>query len=111
MDLKMNKSMTNQQSKTEPKWQAITSLVLGGISILGNISSISFPSMGFWFRAQQTLLPPEIGWLFPTVGLVLGIMGLKYMRKKLVIGGIVLSSIGLMTYTLMDMLLRLYTPW
>ena len=107
----MNKSIDYQQYVTEPKWQAITSSVLGVISILGNVSSIIFPSMGFWFRAQQTLLPPEIGWLFPAVGLVLGIMGLKYMSKKLAIAGIVLSSIGLMTYTLMDILLRLYIPW
>jgi hypothetical protein len=81
----------NQKTETGPKWQAITSLVLGIISVLAEVSIITFPSPIFiiWLYG---------GWLFAAVGFILGIMGLKYTRKKLAIAGVVLSVIGFVAF-------------
>ena len=38
------------------------------------------------------------GWLFAIVGIVLGIMGLKSVKTKLAIAGLVLCVTGLATY-------------
>ena len=38
------------------------------------------------------------GWLFPIVGIILGIMGLKSVEKKLAMVGLILSVICLVTY-------------
>jgi len=111
----MKNSSNNHQSISEPKWQGITSLVLGVVSILANVISVIFGQkalMEFWFMPTQEFpFEIEIGWLFPAVGLVLGIMGLKYTRQKLAIDGTVLCSIGLLTYIIFDVLCRLLIPW
>jgi len=99
----MKNSSNNHQSISEPKWQGITSLVLGVVSILANVISVIFGQkalMEFWFMPTQEFpFEIEIGWLFPAVGLVLGIMGLKYTKKRLAVTGIILSIFGFMTYT------------
>jgi MFS family permease len=106
----------NEQSKPEPKWQAISSSILGIISILP-VATILIYYL-YELKAYYPILPeacvrcleryeiPRItgrfgllwliggGWLFPVAGFVLGIMGLKYSKKKLAITGIVLSIVG-----------------
>jgi len=111
----MKNSSNNHQYISEPKWQGITSLVLGVVSILANVTSVIFGQkalMEFWLiPTQEFPFEIEIGWLFPAVGLVLGIMGLKYTRRKLAIDGTVLCSIGLLIYIIFDVLCRLLIPW
>ena len=86
----MHKNPSEQQPRAGPKWQAISSLVLGIISILADVSIVSFYSSPIsWLFG---------GWLFATVGFILGIMGLKYTRKKLAIAGVVLSVIGFVAF-------------
>jgi len=101
------KRALNQQPKAEPKPEAITSLVLGIVSILAGMIIVIH-----YLQSESGLLPydgGEIigniadvsifwGWLIPMLGFALGIMGLKSVKKKLAITGIILSSIGLVTY-------------
>lgn len=91
----MRNSLSHQQPKAEPKWQGIFSLVLGVTSTLANAS---------YMLLHSTLIK---FWFVPAAGIVLGIIGLKYIKKALAIMGIVLSSISLLAYTLMDVSLRL----
>jgi hypothetical protein len=101
----MSNNSNNQQPKAEPKAEAISSLILGIISILADLSMI----VPVYFRISidignlsviDDIAPYSLfgGWFFPTSGLVLGIMGLKSTKKKLAITGIILSTIGLMAY-------------
>jgi len=109
----------NHQPKAGPRWQAISSLILGIISILP-IETILiyylydlkwyYPILPeVWVRWLERYEIPEIsgyfglywvtwGWLFPIAGLILGVLGLKYSKRKLAITGIVLSLIGLIVY-------------
>ena len=85
--------------------------ILSGIMPTGTLANASYMLLHsilikFWF--VPAVVPPQgVGWIFPAAGIVLGIMGLKYIKKALAIMGIVLSSISLLAYTLMDVSLRL----
>ncbi|MBN2463580.1 MAG: hypothetical protein JXB43_08310 [Dehalococcoidia bacterium] len=107
----MNDNLTNQQPKAGPKWQAITSLVLGGISILADANIvITYSGIlngllgGVYTEITGTICSILFlsslfgGWLFAMVGLIFGIMGLKYTKRKLAIAGIILSVIGFVAY-------------
>lgn len=103
----MNSNSNSQQSKAEPKWQAITSVVLGIISVLAavNIVTANFPTWSALWEAWDTPMISPIfigpifgGLLFATVGFILGIMGLKYTKRKLAIAGIILSVIGFVAF-------------
>lgn len=91
----------NQQSKPAPKPEALTSMVLGIISILLDLrmvmhyllkDSVGYHIEEFWFL---------FGWLIPILGLVLGIMGLIPRSNKataIALVGAILSFVGLLTY-------------
>jgi len=102
----MSSNPSQQKSTADPKPEAISSLVLGVITI------IAAAFLNYYFLELQYYYPShwvEViimfiacfslywGWLFSIVGLTLGILGLKSVRKKLAIAGTVLSSIALIT--------------
>ena len=87
-----------QLSKAEPKWQAITSSVLGSLSILADVNIIIAYSRTLRIIDYISTSSLFGGWLFAAVGFIFGIMGLKYTRNKLAIAGIVLSVIGFVAY-------------
>ena len=79
------------------------SLVLGIISVLADVNIVTahFRTWSQLWYAWDTPMIRHIfigpifgGLLFATVGFILGIMGLKYTKRKLAIAGIVLSVIG-----------------
>jgi len=94
-------SAFNQQSKPAPKPDALTSMVLGIISVLLDLrmvihyllkDSVGYHIEEFWFLC---------GWLIPILGLVLGIVGLIPRRNKvatMALAGTILSFVGLVTY-------------
>lgn len=53
-----------------------------------------------WWEPIESILVVYFywGWLFAIVGIVLGIMGLKSVKNKLAIAGLVLSVAGLVPY-------------
>ena len=113
----MSESSYNQQPKSEPKWQGITSFVLGIIIILAD-SSIVISYSGILNTLSSgcyaaiigfvSLCSLFTGWLFAIVGFILGIIGLKYIKMKLAIIGIILSTIGFGAYIyLFIMVLRI----
>ena len=91
----MSSNSDPYQLKAEPKWQAVVSFVLGIISILAAaiVTYTSWVLFTDWFWCR--LFP-----VLPVVGLVLGIMGLKYTKKRLAITGVILCSILWLTYML-----------
>jgi heme O synthase-like polyprenyltransferase len=109
----MSNDSNRQQSKAEPRWQSITSLVLGIISILPGVSILIYfraPTESGWRSIAEIIAYPVVfspywGWLFPAVGFFLGVMGLKYTKKILAIMGIVLSLIGFVAYTFVYVIL------
>lgn len=112
----MNSNSNSQQSKAEPKWQGVTSLVLGTISVLAavNIVAVNFHTLSQLWEEWDTLMIHHIfiGPIFgvsliATVGFILGIMGLKYTKKKLAIAGIVLSVIGFVVCAHLNFMARL----
>ena len=112
----MSSNSSDIKIKSEPKWQAIGSLIFGVISILANAHNIiwfgklsmQFGGRGLgWLSWLGTidLALSNIGWLlliggwsFAAVGIVLGIIGLKYIKKKLAITGLVLSLVAFVSY-------------
>jgi len=91
-------NQVKRQSKINSKGKAITSLVLGIISmgpfIIAKLLIIiaPIPQLGpivstFFF---------QIGPLIAIIGLVLGIMGLKSTKRNFAIAGIILCLIGLL---------------
>jgi len=103
-------SQTTQRLKLDPKIKTSLSLLLGIISILGEAitfaSFISFRFPPFWknivFQSEIVgwieVIVLFLGWLFPLLGIILGIIGLSSQKKKLAIIGILLSLIGLIGY-------------
>jgi hypothetical protein len=109
----MNDSLNSQQSKPEPKWQGMSSLMLGVVTaipvvctfiyfliyatlhhvgpMLSTVSYFTGAVVWMWFYLG--------GWIFPAAGFVLGIMGLKYTKKRLAVTGIILSMVGFVNYT------------
>jgi hypothetical protein len=101
----MNENSLSQQSKADPKPEAITSLVLGIISILADLNIIAPVYFGIsidigTLSVMSDIAPYSLygGWFFPTSGFILGILGLKSTKKKLAVTGIILSTIGFMAY-------------
>jgi hypothetical protein len=105
----MPNKQINSQIKSNPKEKAIASTVLGVISILGNVilfaSLISFRLSPFWkgifsteIMTWITLIFFYLEWILPLLGIILGIKGLKSMKKNLAKLGIILSSCGLVGY-------------
>lgn len=96
-----------QPLKFDPKPEAISSLVLGFLSVIAGLTIIIH-----YLQSESGVLPYDggqiieiiveasifWGWLVPLLGIALGIMGLKSVKKKLAIVGIVLSFLGLVTY-------------
>lgn len=104
----MKDNSSKQQSQANPKWQGITSLILGIISILADFNIIIVYSRvlndllgGKWY---PDIIDPILtvslfgGWIFAMVGFIFGIIGLKCTKKKLAIAGIALSVIGFIAY-------------
>ncbi|MFC2050092.1 hypothetical protein ACFLTN_02810 [Chloroflexota bacterium] len=118
---KMSSNSTTQQAKAEPRWQGISSFILGVISALPAASILTIILINYfrilldvgptWQRIVDCIAIFGLmwlgfgGWLFPAVSFVLGIMGLKYTKKKLAITGIILSIVGFVAYTF------LYFAW
>jgi hypothetical protein len=92
----MNDRLDHQRVKFNPQGKAITSLILGIISILPLIGRIF---VIYWIKtipAGELLTyllarTPLIAFL----GLILGTLGLKSTKKKFAIAGIILCLIGL----------------
>jgi hypothetical protein len=103
-------NQTTQRPKFNPEIKTLLSLFFGIISILGEAitftSFISFRFPPFWknivFQSEIigwiAIIVLFLGWLFPLLGIILGITGLKSQKKKLAIIGILLSLIGLIGY-------------
>ncbi len=94
-------SAFNQQSKPDPKSEAITSLILGIIIVLLDLRMV----IHYLLKDSVGYLIGELwflwSWLIPILGLVLGIMGLIPKRNKvakLALSGTILSFVGLVTY-------------
>lgn len=94
----------------QPRAEAISSLVLGIISILANASIPVYRLV-----SESAVLPYNVervtqyipvvsvfwGWLIPILGFALGIMGLRSRKKNLAITGLIgtiLSFTGLVIY-------------
>jgi hypothetical protein len=102
-------NQTVQRPRFNPKIKILLSLLFGIISILGEVitfaSFISFRFPSFWknivFQSEIIgwigIIVLFLGWLFPLLGIILGIIGLRS-EKKLAIIGILLSLIGLIGY-------------
>ena len=104
-----NRSIT-QQPKPDPKGKAITSLILGIISMFplvvgfAGLVLLRWVAEDFYWK-HYNVLPLQvafaiffmspIAFLSGVVGLILGKIGLKSSRKKLAISGIILSILGL----------------
>ncbi len=105
----MNRAF-NQQSKPDSKPEAVTSLVLGIISLFLNLSVVIY-----YLQSEIGVIPyygediiefiSDIsfiwGWLIPILGLVLGIIGLIAVKNKLATmagAGSILSFIDLIMY-------------
>ncbi len=109
----MQNNIVKSQSKPEPKWQGMSSFILGVITAIPVLCSLIAFSISYttshagptlsmiytctmivgwiWFQLA--------GWIFPAAGFVLGIMGLKYTKKRLAVTGIILSIVGFVAYT------------
>lgn len=98
----MSNSQSHQQSKPDPKPEAVTSLVLGITSVLAAVSALirAFDIFPTWWEPIESIsgFYDYWGWLFAIVGIVLGIMGLKSVKNKLAIAGLVLSVTSLVPY-------------
>ncbi len=99
----MIKNSTSQKTKPEPIPEAVSSVILGIVSILAVVAIIAskgnVPYRGFdiWdIDSNIILVSVKWGWLFSIIGLILGILGMKSSAKKLAISGIVLSAITLL---------------
>ena len=91
------KRALNQQSKPDPKPEAITSLVFGIVSLLLNADMVK----RYLTTEYIGDFPDLWGWLIPILGFILGIMGLIPRRNKvtkLALAGTILSFVGLVTY-------------
>ncbi|MFC2050091.1 hypothetical protein ACFLTN_02805 [Chloroflexota bacterium] len=105
----------NQQPKPDPTPEAVTSLVLGIISLVLNLSIVIY-----YLQWEVEVLPYNYsritalffiadlsfiwGWLIPILGLALGIMGLRAMKHKLAklaLAGSILSFADLVIYACM----------
>ena len=100
----MDNNQNIQRLKSNPRVQAITSLILGIISIILNLILIAHYSrvlgeglLGM-IGAYLSFFSLILCWLFSISGFIFGIFGLKSTKKKLAIIGIILSVIGLIGY-------------
>lgn len=99
-----------QPSKTNPKWKAIASLILGIISIINGIGVMYLPII---IQGLNKPFPPVlVGYIYDiygnittflavnslisVIGIILGKIGLKSTKKAFAIAGIMLSIIGLL---------------
>jgi hypothetical protein len=92
----MNNDQTDQYSKFDSKGKAVTSLILGIISIIPGMIVYFAPGLqmvNFW-RIIGIIL-----WIIlpfvALIGVILGIMALKSTKRNVAIAGIVLCGIGL----------------
>lgn len=110
----MNNFSNSQQNKSDPKGKALASLILGIISLVPQILLLVLAivmvltalvggemefSSGLIMAILKLfgILVPLI-FIAPIGGIILGIMGLKSTAKNLAITGIVLSTIGLISW-------------
>jgi len=105
----VNSNSSNKQLKADPKPEAISSLVLGIITILLAIilvvayflNILMVYVWGPWGAFTSLALIAGFSfywdWLFSSVGISLGIMGLRSTKKKMAMTGIILSSVALVT--------------
>lgn len=97
----MESKLTIQQPKPASKGKAIASLVAGIISVISDMMLLTsfyfeLPLRGVIEQFAYFLFSLLIlGWIFPVLGLILGIVSLKSIKKNLAIIGIILSLIGL----------------
>jgi len=90
--------MTNQdkqQTKLDAKNTAIISLILGIISVIPIIQFLSSENPSA-FRAFHSLKTVLFLSAFSILGMILGIKGLNSSKKKLAIGGIIFSIVGVL---------------
>ena len=109
----MSSNSSHQQSKAEPKWQAINSLVLGVISVIlpyiiiiwqavvasGTLRRLLWYGTGLGGgSAKVFLLGMIVAGICAIFGLIFGVKGLKSTRKKLAIVGISICTISLLLW-------------
>ncbi|MCJ7655092.1 MAG: hypothetical protein MUO97_07325 [Dehalococcoidia bacterium] len=107
----MSKNSANQQPKTEPQWQTISSLILGIISIIlpyiiivwqagvvsGTLGRLLWYGTGLGGgSAKVFLLGMIVAGICAIFGLIFGTKGLKSTRRKLAIVGITICAISLL---------------
>ena len=101
----MNNNPSSKQSKPDPKPEAISSTVLGVITVVAAVIMVAdvyfdflyFSALGRYIILVIRMFSFFWGWLFAMVGFALGLMGLKSTRRRLAITGIILSSMALVT--------------
>lgn len=88
----MEDNLANQ--KRDPKGKAIACFILGIISILPILLTLltMYRAVMFAWMLSLITVPGAI------IGIILGLLGLKSTKKKLAIGGIILSLIGIFGY-------------
>jgi len=99
-------NQTIQQTKSDPKGKAITSLVLGIINVALGIGSVFHLFIKGIYIGEKYILEYiyiyglttflAVNSLICITGIILGKMGLKSTKKGIAIAGIVLSIIGLL---------------
>jgi hypothetical protein len=87
--------------KSQPKWQGITSLILGFISMLPAINVYYFNII---YRGHILTWPFIYwmflsSWIFGSIAFILGVVGLKYRTWPLAVTGMVLAIGGFVVYT------------
>jgi len=96
----MKSEIKNRTNEAQPKWQSITSFILGFISALTIVDRvfidkfIQLDSVLAWIFFFIYLT----SWLFGAASIILGIIGLKYSSRPFAIAGMVLSLIGLAAF-------------
>lgn len=96
-----------KEPRADPKPEAISSLVLGVITVVAAVIMMAdvyfdlryrcFSALGGYMILVISMFSWFWGWLFAVVGLALGLMALKSRRRRLAITGTILSSMALVT--------------
>jgi hypothetical protein len=97
----MKNETTAKSLEAQPKWQAITSLILGLISIVPavNIFYLNFSNRGYIWPWPFIAWMYLSSWIFGSIAFILGVVGLKYRTWPLAVTGIVLAIGGFIIYT------------
>jgi len=100
-------SETSVRESYQPKWQGISSLVLGLICVVADVYIVAYFYLNLEFVTGWVVFIYLLlvfifgGWLFAAVGFIFGIMGLKYTNRILAIAGVILCVIGFIAYAIL----------